>query len=565
MHLATRKKYLGEMLLESGAITPEQLNFALKLQKQSKDRRLGDVLKELGYITEQKLISVLENQLGIPFVSLSKEKIEPEMATHVPINIARSHTLVPVKVVNDVLHVAMEDPYSFLAIDDVRMVSRMQVQPLLAKPEDIIRAIDQLYGNEYAEKALEDISREYDFDELVADIDQSSEDVGNAPIVRLVNSIIEEAVKHGASDVHIEPLENDVRIRTRIDGRMAVTLNAPKHAQNSIIARVKIMGNMNIAEKRVPQDGRAELSVLGHDVDARISTLPTVHGEKAVLRLLDRSSFLRPKQELGFTEDSLKLFDELLLNPHGIILITGPTGSGKSTTLYTMLSELNKETDNIITIEDPVEYMMKGLNQVHVNVKAGLTFPSALRSILRQDPDIIMIGEMRDKETVEIAIRAAITGHLVLSTIHTNDSASTISRLTDMGVEPFMLSASLVGIIAQRLVRKICPFCKKEVKLNAVELRFVGMENSVGDQIFYHGEGCAACSNTGYKGRIAVHEIMLIDRRLREMIATEATVDTLRDYALKSGMHTLKTECTRLLKEGITTIDEVYKVAYSGD
>ncbi len=562
--MASKKKYLGEMLLDSGVISTDQLNEALKIQKDSKYKRLGDVLKELGFIDEKKLMNVLETQLGIPFVSLSRIRINPELTQYVPINIARRHSLVPVKIQDDTIHVAMEDPYSFLAIDDVKMVTKMHVQPLLATPEEIHKAIDTLYGNEYAEKALEDLSREYDFEEIVADIDPTSEEVGNAPIVRLINSIIEQAVKIGASDIHIEPLENEIRVRTRVDGRMSKALNAPINALNSIIARIKIMGNMNIAEKRVPQDGRAELDIMGHNVDVRISTLPTVHGEKAVMRLLDRSSFLRPKAELGFTEENLELFDELLLNPHGIILVTGPTGSGKSTTLYTMLDELNQETDNIITVEDPVEYMMEGLNQVQVNAKAGLTFPSALRSILRQDPDIIMVGEMRDRETVEIAIRAAITGHLVLSTIHTNDSASTVSRLVDMGVEPFMLSASLVGIIAQRLVRKICPTCKKETILSRADLDYIGLLPGSGHK-FYHGTGCTACNNTGYKGRIAVHEVMIIDRELREMISLGKTVDELRDYALKSGMSTLKKECTRLLLNGTTTIDEVYKVAYSGD
>lgn len=562
--MASRKKYLGEMLLDSGIITVEQLTEALEIHKQSGGKRLGDVLKELGFVDEQKLMAVLENQLGIPFVNLSRIRIKPEMSHHVPINIARRHSLVPVKVQDNVLHVAMEDPYSFLAIDDVKMVAKMQVQPLLAMPEEIHKAIDALYGNEYAEKALEDLSREFDFEEMVADIDLTSEEVGNAPIVRLINSIIEQAVKTGASDIHIEPLENEIRVRTRVDGTMSKTLTAPINALSSIIARIKIMGNMNIAEKRVPQDGRAELDILGHDVDVRISTLPTVHGEKAVMRLLDRSSFLRPKAELGFTPQNLKLFDELMQNPNGIILVTGPTGSGKSTTLYTMLHELNQETDNIITVEDPVEYMMEGLNQVQVNVKSGLTFPSALRSILRQDPDIIMVGEMRDRETVEIAIRAAITGHLVLSTIHTNDSASTVSRLTDMGVESFMLSASLVGIIAQRLVRKVCPSCRQEVRLSKADYEFIGAEPDK-SQKFYAGSGCTACNNTGYKGRIAVHEVMIIDRKIREMISARKTVDELRDYALKSGMSTLKSECVRLLMGGVTTIDEVYKVAYSED
>ena len=562
--MASKKKYLGEMLLDSGIISEDQLSQALKIQKESTNKRLGDVLIEQGFVDEQKLMTVLESQLGIPFVSLSKIRIKPEMSQYVPINIARRHSLVPVKIHNEILHVAMEDPYSFLAIDDVKMVSKMQVQPLLATPEEIHKAIDSLYGNEYAEKALEDLSREFDFDEMVADIDLTSEEVGNAPIVRLINSIIEQAVKTGASDIHIEPLENEIRVRTRVDGTMSQTLTAPINALNSVIARIKIMGNMNIAEKRVPQDGRAELEIMGHDVDVRISTLPTVHGEKAVMRLLDRSSFLRPKAELGFTPENLSLFDELLLNPHGIILVTGPTGSGKSTTLYTMLAELNRESDNIITVEDPVEYMMEGLNQVQVNTKAGLTFPSALRSILRQDPDIIMVGEMRDRETVEIAIRAAITGHLVLSTIHTNDSASTVSRLVDMGVETFMLSASLVGIIAQRLVRKICPSCKQEMHLSKADLEFIGIEHDKRFK-FYKGTGCASCNNTGYKGRIAVHEVMIIDRALREMISTGKTVDELRDYASKKDMSSLKKECTRLLLSGVTTIDEVYKVAYSGD
>ena len=562
--MASKKKYLGEMLLDAGIITAEQLTEALKIQKQDENKRLGDVLKELGYVDENKLMAVLESQLGIPFVSLSRIRIKPELSQYVPVNIARRHSLVPVKIQGDTLHVAMEDPYSFLAIDDVKMVSKMQVQPLLATPEEIHKAIDTLYGNEYAEKALEDLSREYNFDEIVADIDLTSEEVGNAPIVRLINSIIEQAVKTGASDIHIEPLENEIQVRTRIDGTMSKTLTAPINALNSVIARIKIMGNMNIAEKRVPQDGRAEMDIMGHNVDVRISTLPTVHGEKAVMRLLDRSSFLRPKAELGFTAQNLALFDELLLNPHGIILVTGPTGSGKSTTLYTMLKELNQESDNIITVEDPVEYMMEGLNQVQVNVKAGLTFPSALRSILRQDPDIIMVGEMRDRETVEIAIRAAITGHLVLSTIHTNDSASTVSRLTDMGVEPFMLSASLVGIIAQRLVRKICPACKQEIHPSQADLEFIGSGVDK-KQKFYKGSGCAVCNNTGYKGRIAVHEVMVIDRKLRDMISGGKSVDELRDYALKSNMSTLKSECVRLLLDGVTTIDEVYKVAYSGD
>lgn len=561
--MVTRKKYLGEMLLESGTISHEQLQEALDIQKQSENKRLGVILKELGYVDESKIMKVLESQLGIPFIDLAHTSIAPEMSQYVPINIARRHMLVPVSVKDGVINIAMEDPFSFLAIDDVRMVSHMDVQPMLARAKEISHAIDVLYGNQFAEKALEDLSKEYNLDKIVADLNEETDiGVGSAPIVRLVNSLIEQAVKNGASDIHIEPLENEIRIRTRIDGVLSQTLDASIQLLPSIIARIKIMGNMNIAEKRIPQDGRAQLNVLGHKVDIRISTMPTVNGEKAVMRLLDRSSFLRPKSELGFTRENLELFDRLMQNPNGIILITGPTGSGKSTTLYTMLNELNRESDNIITVEDPVEYMMEGLNQVNVNVKAGLTFPVALRSILRQDPDIIMIGEIRDRETVDIAIRAAITGHLVLSTIHTNDAASTISRLMDMGVEPFMLSASIVGIIAQRLVRKICPVCKHAVQLTDYQLKYIGLDTNAKYK-FYEGSGCANCSNTGYKGRIAVHEIMVIDRNHRDMISQSAPADKLRDYSFKTGMRTLKNECVRLLLDGVTTIDEVFKVAYT--
>lgn len=419
---------------------------------------------------------------------------------------AKRHKLIPLKMENDMLHVAMEDPFSFLAIEDVRRVSRSEVKAYLAKGEQILLAIEKLYSREHTQKALKDLSQDTSSAEIVDDVSVNEDDVvGNAPVVRLVNSIIEEAINSGTSDIHIEPLEDMVRVRNRTDGMLRKVLDTPKYLLPSIIARIKIMGNMNIAEKRVPQDGRSKVDVAGKEIDIRINTMPTIHGEKAVMRLLDRSSFLMPRKQLGFTDRTDRLVDDLLRNPNGIILVTGPTGSGKSTTLYTMLSELNKEGENVITVEDPVEYQIAGLNQVNVNMKAGMDFPTALKAILRQDPDIIMIGEIRDRETVEIATRAAITGHLVLSTIHTNDSVSTISRLTDMGIEEFMLGAALVGIVAQRLVKLNCKFCSKPIKLSPKELAYVKIDDPQ-NYTFMKGTGCPNCNGTGYKGRCAVHE-----------------------------------------------------------
>lgn len=563
--MARHKKYLGEMLVEAGIITNMQLEEALDVQRKTTGKRLGTILRELGYADDQIIMSVLEAQLGVPFVDLTSVQVPQEMIKLVPVNIAKKHKLIPLKVENDLLYVAMEDPFSFLAIEDVRRVARMEVKTFLAKGEQILAAIEKVYSREHTEKALKDLSVSTSQDEIVDDVSVSENDVvGNAPVVRLVNSIIEEAINTGTSDIHIEPMEDIVRVRNRTDGTLRKVLDTPKYLLPSIIARIKIMGAMNIAEKRVPQDGRTQVHLAGKEIDIRISTLPTIHGEKAVMRLLDRSSFLRPKSELGFTKKNDVLFTQLLQNPHGIILVTGPTGSGKSTTLYTMLSELNKEKDNIITVEDPVEYQIGGLNQVHVNMKAGLDFPTALKSILRQDPDIIMIGEIRDSETVEIATRAAITGHLVLSTIHTNDSVSTISRLTDMGIEEFMLGASLVGIIAQRLVKLNCKFCSQPINLSQKELDYCEIDDP-DNYTFTKGSGCPNCNGSGLKGRTAVHEVLVMDRKIREMITSKSSVDEMRDYAITAGLSTLEDECIRLLKEGRISIEEVYRVAYSGE
>lgn len=559
------KKQIGTLLVESGIITPEQLEEALRIQKENNQQvQVGEILKSLGYVTEQQVLMALEYQLGIPCIELNRVAIPQEIANKIPPGMARRHGIVPVKIQDHVLYIAMEDPFDIVALNDARLVSGMEIYPMLARKESIHRKISDLYGNESAERAIEEWRSESVTDAL-SEVQDSEDEIGNAPIVRLINSILEQAIRDGASDIHIEPQEMEVRIRLRIDGTLYNTISAPRNAHAAMITRIKIMGSMNIAEKRLPQDGRCDIELLGHNIDLRISTLPTVHGEKAVLRVLDRESFLIPKEKLGFTRKNLEKFDTLLKNPHGIILVTGPTGSGKSTTLYTMLNELNNISDNIITIEDPVEYLLEGINQVQVNAKAGLDFAAGLRSILRQDPDIIMVGEIRDQETVNMAIRAAITGHLVLSTIHTNDSISTISRLLNMGIPSYMLAASLVGVISQRLVRTICPFCKAVYTPSEAELSIARLPAGSEDIVFYKGTGCDNCAQTGYKGRIAVHEVLSIGRGQRDLIQQNASLDQIRDYSVKHGFTSLKRECINLVRQGLIPLDELIRVAYTQD
>lgn len=561
--MAGKSRSLADLLVKVGLISPAQMTRALSIQK-STGERLWKILIKQNLLTEKQIITVMEQHLGLPFIDLNKISIDPDMSHYIPPTIAKRHNLVPVRKKANTLYIAIEDPFDFIAIEDVRMVSGMEVSPMLALGEDIRMIINQLYGNEQAEKAIADFRKESNLTDVI-DIDENiGDEINSAPIVRLVNSLIGRAVQERASDIHIEPFADEVRIRIRIDGRLHTILTTPKSAHAAIIARLKILGGMNIAEKRVPQDGRYETTIDSKDIDIRMSVLPMVHGEKAVLRILDRSSFLIPKDALGFTSENLEKFNQLLKNPHGIILVTGPTGSGKSTTLYTMLNEINNEYDNIITIEDPVEYLLAGLNQVQVNAKTGMTFTAGLRAILRQDPDVIMIGEIRDEETVEIAIRAAITGHLVLSTIHTNDAVSTISRLMDMGIEPYLLAASLVGIISQRLVRRICPSCKHPYVPSSFELKMMGLSADHPGP-FYAGTGCVTCNNTGYKGRFPVHEILVVNRKLREMINDCAPIDSIRDYAVQGGMSTLQEECAKALLGGLTTFEEAARVTYSQD
>lgn len=557
-----KRKFLGELLVEVGMITKDQLDECLKIQVTTKER-LGKILKNKGYVTDQQLMEIMEFQLGVPIVNLESVNLTGTLSKYIPETLAKKHNFVPVKANDGKLYLAMNDPLDFIAIEDAKMVSKLDVFPMIAPEQAIEDAINKIYGNDYAKDALKELAEDTTLQEAAMGLNHVNTNISNAPIVRLVNSIFEQSVKSKASDIHVEPAEKDVRVRMRIDGQLINVLKIPKNAQSAIITRIKIIGNMDIAEKRIPQDGRYKLMVSGREIDVRISSLPTVHGEKIVMRLLDKNNFMISKDKLGFSKKNIEKFNMLLKNPHGVILVTGPTGSGKSTTLYSMLAELNKSTENIITVEDPVEYTMTGINQVQVNQKAGLDFSAGLRSILRQDPDIIMVGEIRDQETVEIAIRAAITGHLVLSTIHTNDAPSTITRLVDMGVAPYMLAAALVGVLSQRLVKKICPHCKEEYKPTEFELKAAGLPANYSRTI-YHGVGCSSCNNSGYKGRRAVHEILVIDREIREMMSKGQSIEDIREYAFDTqNMRTIADECIDLMKQGVTSIQEVINTAYS--
>ena len=558
-----RKRRLGDILVESGAITQSQLEKALAVQKKTR-MKLGETLVEEKILTEEKLLKVLEYQLGIKYLNLNEMQVEKKAVNLINRTIAKKYNVIPVKMQKGKLILAMSDPLDILAIDDVRLISGMDVDVAIASKADIQKAINANYStSEVASKAAKEFSEEMK-QNTVAQQQADEEDAGvtNAPMVRLVNSIIAQAATLNASDIHIEPFENLVRIRYRIDGDLQEVMTPDKNTHLAIVTRIKIMGKMDIAERRIPQDGRIETTVDGRLVDLRISILPTVYGEKVVIRLLYRDSINVSKADLGFTDYNLQLFDKIIKAPEGIILVTGPTGSGKSTTLYTVLRELNDIKKNIITVEDPVEYRLSGVNQVQVNAKAGLTFASGLRSILRQDPDIVMVGEIRDNETVEIAIRASITGHLVLSTLHTNDTASTVSRLEDMGVEPFMVSTSVVGIIAQRLVKRLCPKCKKEHITTPDEMKMLKITEPI--QI-YEPVGCNYCSNTGYSGRIAIHEIMVLDREIKSLINNRASVEEVKQKCIQKGMKTLNMTAGELVVQGITSLEQMLKVTYSVD
>lgn len=577
------KSKIGSILVEDGLITAEQLDKALELQE-TEGGKLGEVLIREGMIEKDVFYEALGKQLGVTYIKLKDLKIEDDVLALVNENLARRRQIVPVEKKDITLLVAMNDPTNIFTIDDLRLATGLEIVPLLADIEEIESFWDKkkvkekkgtsghhgkgskntsdklIDFEEEIKKVNEEIAIEINNDQLEENIDIS--DVQNAPIVKMVNLIFNKAVQNKSSDIHIEPCEDCTVIRNRIDGQLVEVMRHDRNIHPALVARIKIISGLNIAERRLPQDGRISMKLDSRDYDMRVSILPTVFGEKVVIRLADKQGFDVQKQQLGFFDDDMEKFDNILRNPHGIVLVTGPTGSGKSTTLYTALKELCKPNVNILTVEDPVESTISGLNQVQVNTKAGLTFAMALRAFLRQDPDIIMVGEIRDSETAEIAIRAAITGHLVLSTLHTNDAASSITRMIDMGIEPYLISSCIVGVIAQRLVRKLCTECREEYEPHESERNILKMDSQEPAKL-YKAKGCPACGNIGYKGRIAVYEIMTLNSELIEMISKNVQSNVLKEAAIKNGMKTLRENCGRLVKDGVTTMDELFRVTFS--
>jgi type IV pilus assembly protein PilB len=564
------KQRLGDLLVQTGVITSEQLNEALEEQKRS-GQRLGNILVKKGFFSEQNLIEVLEFQLGIPHVVLAKRQVEPDVLAIVPENLVKKYKVFPVEKNQNRLILGMVDPTDIFALDDLRLTLKIDIQPVIITEDDLNQAINKYYGiSSSVKEVFKDLDVE--IEELAPDKapDEAQAAIDEAPIVRLVNLVITQGVKVRASDIHLEPNEQEIVIRYRVDGRLRQEMSSPKNTQAAIISRLKIMSGMNIAEKRVPQDGRIQMKVEGMAIDLRVSAIPTVFGEKIVMRILYKSNILMKMENLGFLPDTLAKFRAVYTRPHGIILVTGPTGSGKSTTLSAVLNELNSPEANLMTVEDPVEYQIPGVNQVQVNVKAGLTFAMALRAFLRQDPDIIMVGEIRDQETAQIATQAALTGHLVLSTLHTNDAPGSITRLVDMGIEPFMAASTVVAILAQRLIRGVCPNCKTPYRLMPEDPYYPVVVNALGDfppdrLIFYQGKGCRQCNETGYSKRLAIHEVLMMNSELRSLITQNVPAGVLKEAAVRSGMRTLFQDGLVKALEGRTTIEEVVKAAYSND
>ena len=562
-------KRLGELLVANEYITPEQLTKALELQKKNPGKKLGEILVEHNFTTQKRVYKMLERQLGVEFIDLTGMAISKEMPRLVPRSLARKYNVVPVQATQDTLSLAMADPLNFVATDAVRLACKRKVVPMLATAEAITRAITDLYGSESAEKALQELKgteddSTTDFQNIAAANIIGADSENAAPTIRLVNSFLEYAVNQNCSDIHLEPRESAMYVRMRIDGVLRQVFVVPKNTQSAVIARIKVMGNMNIAEHKIPLDGRSNVRIGEKDVDLRISTLPTVYGEKVVIRLLNKSSALLNTKGIGLVGKNLDKFNALLENSNGVILIVGPTGSGKSSSMYTMIGKLNTEQVNLVTLEDPVEYNFDGVNQVQINEKTGMTFASGLRAILRQDPDIIAVGEIRDGETADIAMRAAITGHLVLSTLHTNDAPSTIDRLLDMGVESFLISSALKGIISQRLVRRICPNCRTEYAPSAEEQQMLRLPYSPGRR-FYRGKGCPMCFGTGYRGRTAVFEILVLTADIRHAIADNVPHSQLQKLIHESDFEPLITDCIRLVQNGTTTVEEAYRTVNSTD
>ena len=559
-------KRLGDLLVAFGTINEEQLAAALEGQKGT-GKRLGEYLLDAGIINETQLYDALQMQLGVDFIDLTSVNIPVELAKLVPHSVASKFNVVPVRLEMDKLYIAMSDPLDFVAQEEVKSVSKKSVIPMVARKKDVRQAIITLYSNEGSSRAIEEMLRESSTGRVVTEAAQSAnplqeEGGDSAPAIRFVNSIIERAYSERASDIHLEPQENMMVVRMRIDGLLRRMLTVPTELQNTVVSRLKIIGGMNISERRIPQDGHADASVQGHDIDLRINTMPTIHGEKVVLRILDKSGGSVTKKSIGLMGDDLEKYESLLKNSSGVILLVGPTGSGKSTTLLTMLQELACEETNIVTLEDPVEYNIPGVNQCQINEKTGMTFATGLRAILRQDPDVISVGEIRDGETGSIAIRAAITGHLVFSTLHTNDAPSAFARLKDIGVEPYLTVSAMRGIISQRLVRKLCPACRETYKPSAEELEELGLpENS--DAVFYRAVGCPECGHTGYRGRTAAFEILMVDADVRRAVTSGGDSHDIMTAARKNGFKSMRESCTALVLNGTTSFAEAFKAISS--
>lgn len=559
------RQSIGEILQQKYSLSQGQLEEALRIQKE-KGGRLGEILVRLRYIREEQLLEAMGIQLEIPYTPrLDKGQIEPDLVRLVPIGFAKRHELIPLRGNQEKVLVATSNPLNLSALDDLRVILSRDINLTLAPSAEILNCIHQIYErpSDSAEQVIETLNVD-SLDDLASGLNEPVdllEATDEAPIIRLVNSLMFEAVKRRASDIHLEPFERELVVRYRIDGILYNILSTPKRLQSSIISRVKIMAGLNIAEKRLPQDGRIGIKIAGRDIDIRVSCIPTAHGERLVLRLLDKTHLLLRLDDLGLEAGTLRQMDQLIHMSHGILLVTGPTGSGKTTTLYAALSAINSPDKNIITIEDPIEYQIKGIGQMQVNPKIDLTFANGLRSILRQDPDVIMVGEIRDVETAEIAIHASLTGHLVFSTLHTNDSAGAITRLLDMGIEPFLVSSSVVAIIAQRLVRILCPACRKSYVPTAEELEKLGLDpKTARGKTFYRAQGCANCMNTGYRGRTGIYEVLVLDDEIRGMILAKADANTIKNRAVEKGMATLKQDGAGKVIRGMTTTEEVLRV-----
>jgi len=558
-----RKRRLGEILVVAGKINPDQLADVLESQKES-GKKLGEMLIEQKLVSENDIIHAIEQQTGIKEVDLSNIKYDKKALKMVSQKLCLKYMLVPFGFEASKIKVALADPLNIFAIDDISISTGLAVIPYIATKDDIKKFIEVNYSTELVNKAAEELIKESKDNKAIENNVEQMDDVKNAPVVKMIDRLFNNAIEMRASDIHIEPYENEIRIRYRIDGKLQLANTLGKESLGALVTRMKILGNMNIAERRVQQDGRIITRIGEIDVDLRVSILPIINGEKVVIRILSKDKSIFGKEKLGIDEENLKKLENIIASPYGIVLVTGPTGSGKSTTLYSVLSDLNSDDVNIITVEDPVEYTIDGINQVNVNTKAGMNFAGALRSILRQDPDIIMIGEIRDDETAEIATKAAITGHLVLSTLHTNDAPSSITRLIEMGVEPFLVATSVAGVIAQRLVRRICPYCMIEYEATSYEKRVLKYDEDK-PLLIKRGKGCGHCNSSGYFGRIGVYEVMEIGREQRDTINMTRDPNVLKDIAIKNGMSTLENECRKLVLKGITTIEELATIALIKD